>query len=149
MMNQSRQSRRGGCTGGYAGIMGYGLAYCDEAGAPCGREACARAMSTSWGVSPLDSKKLIRCEMGESCTLGSARNDTAFWIISGRGIAGTAACPGASGALGSAMLRGCEAGGRARDAVSPAVQKFSPPTTTAVCVPGADNHKDYTFIHTV
>ena len=104
MMNQSRQSRRYCCPGGYAGIMGYGLAYWGADPRLCGREACASARSTSWGVKPLDSRKLTRCEIGELCTLGSARNETALCIISVRAGVETSDRAGAAGAFESAML---------------------------------------------
>lgn len=104
MMNQSRQSRRYCCPGGYAGIMGYGLAYWGADPRLCGREACASARSTSWGVRPLDSRKLTRCEIGELCTLGSARNETALCIISVRAGVETSGRAGAAGAFESAML---------------------------------------------
>lgn len=103
MMNQSRQSR---CArvGGYAGIMGYDRAYPSCGGRPrppCA--ACASDMSISWAVSPFDSRKLIRCEIGELCTLGSSRNVTALCIMSARGsIAGTTGADD-SGMLGRAL----------------------------------------------
>lgn len=127
MMNQSRQSRRYCCPGGYAGIMGYGLAYWGADPRLCGREACASARSTSWGVRPLDSRKLTRCEIGELCTLGSAKNDTALCIISVRAGVETSDRAGAAGAFESAML-------------SVVLQPRRRPTRRATCVPRACTH---------
>lgn len=87
IINQSRQSRRDGCTGGYAGIIGYGFAYeCCDAAIEGGRDAWAIARSTSWGVRPLLSRKLIRSDTEALCALGSERNATASRTMSCRGV---------------------------------------------------------------
>mgnify|MGYP007042337318 CR=1 FL=1 len=84
IMNQSRQSRCGRA-GGYAGIIGYGADGGSGGGA---RPTWLSARSISCDVSPLDSRKLMRCDMEELCTLGSSRNETAFATISARGALG-------------------------------------------------------------